>query len=122
MTEPATRTNRSLMENIRYPGLGTLILVACLSFISPIARFDRENRSFDARRNVRSSERSSERPIRGRDRRPARGARLRQSTPVASAAASALAGIGPEVVPLSGGRLAEPARRPHSADLIERLG
>lgn len=33
MTEPAARTNRSLMENIRYPGLGTLILVACLSFI-----------------------------------------------------------------------------------------
>jgi hypothetical protein len=28
-------------------------------------------------------------------------------------------GIWPEVVPLAGGRLAEPARRLHSADLVE---
>ncbi len=31
-------------------------------------------------------------------------------------------GVGPEVVPLSGGRLAEPTRCPHPVDLVERLG
>jgi len=52
---------------------------------------------------------------------PLEGA-VRETVPGDGAVLLFALGIRAESVPLSGGRLAEPARRPHSADLVERLG